>query len=393
MCDCSKKEKQYLTDAQVQEGRSIIKNTLIAFTVGQKSEFEKIFAEDNPRYPGPSVVQYGKIAYCAKPEDRANHTKRTRTSLGRYLGRQEGIKMGAHIENACNAAMAAIAHFYPIEFQFEILRGEELREAYKKNVGGGSCMSGSDSIRQKQLAFYANNPDRVGLLVWGKKRARALLWTLPDGGYYIDRLYSGDGNAHQAYETWAKMNGVKYSFDGNIKDTRPIAANPVEFEMEYQGTDYPYFDTLDHITGKVFSLGGRRRCDRCNEHCRANDSHYIESTEETVCDACYDEYYCHCCCCDESFLYEEGREIGCGDTVCPSCAEGYTECEICCVLYSEDDIIEVNGGALLCENCCGLEGYQLCPECDVWKQEEFDTPKGKKAPICEDCFDKTCATA
>lgn len=389
MCDCSKKEQQFLNDKQVQEGRIIIRDTLIAFTVGQRAEFERIFAEDNPRYPGPSVVQYGKIAYCAKPEDRENHTKRTRTSLGRYLGRQEGVKMGAHIENACNAAMAAIAHFYPVESQFEILRGEDLREAYKKNVGGGSCMSGSDEIRQRQLNFYAGNPDRVGLLVWGKKRARALIWTLPKGGYYIDRLYSGDGNAAQAYESWAKANNVLYSFEGDIAGTKPISANPVEFEMEYQGSEFPYFDTLDRIGGKVFSLGGRCRCDRCNEQCRQGGTHYIETTEETVCGSCFDEYYGSCARCDRNFLYEDGREISCGDTVCEGCAEHYTECEICCILY--DETITTSDGMILCENCCDVEGYQLCSRCDSWKQEEFDTPEGRKAPVCQACCKELCA--
>lgn len=386
MCDCSKKEKPHLTDEQVVEGRKIIRDTLIAFTVGQKEEFERIFSDDNPRYPAPSVVQYGKIAYCAKPADKGNHTKRTRTSLGRYLNRQENLKIGTYLENACNAAMAAIAHFYPLDAQFEILRGEDLKMAYKTNVGGGSCMSGTDGYRQSQLDFYAQNPEQVGLLVWGKKRGRALIWTLPGGGYYIDRLYSGDGNASQAYAAWAKENKVKYSFEG-FEGTKSISSNPVDIEMEWQGGETPYFDTLDHVKGKIYTLGGRKVCDRCGENCHG-DSFYIHSSDETVCGGCFDSYYACCNDCGENFLFEDGREIADGGYVCCGCSESYTECEVCCILYRDRDVHEVGDGAILCEGCLSMEGWEFCPECNKYSQDEFGVPKGSKTLVCAGCCEQ-----
>jgi hypothetical protein len=327
------------------------------------------------------VAAYGKIAYSPANADPMDHKKRIRTSLGRYLNRQENLKNGAQMENACNAAMAAIAHFYPISCQFSILRGEELMDAYKNNVGGGSCMSGSDPYRQKCLGFYANNPDRVGLLVWGKKRGRALIWTLPEGGYYIDRIYSGDGNAYQAYEAWAKENGVLFSYEAAIPGTKNISSKPCQFEMEWENNgELPYFDTLDNLGGGKFSLGSRCICDRCGENCGRNGSHYIESTEERVCNACFDEYYATCTRCNTTYLFEEGSEINGGEQICAKCALKFIECEICCTLFDGDTLVKTCTGAVLCEECVSDQGYVRCTECNAWDH-------------CEDGLCEGCAPA
>lgn len=90
-----------------------------------------------------------------------------------------------------------------------------------------------------------------------------------------------------------------------------------------------------------FYIGGRVRCLRCGKK-------DIELTESVMCNDCELEYgtsesdlFGYCPCCGRRFIYDDGYWVnGSEETVCPDCADEYTEyCSSCGDRYYKEDMI------------------------------------------------------
>ena len=108
---------------------------------------------------------------------------------------------------------------------FKIVAGDDILKAYHcenydEGETMGSCMR--YEYAQKYLEIYTQNPKQISCLVLfnpenGKVRGRALIWSLDDGGTFIDRVYTTN-------------NEYEKDFNGG--------------EFEY----YPYMDTFTYYT-------------------------------------------------------------------------------------------------------------------------------------------------
>lgn len=140
---------------------------------------------------------------------------------------------------------------------------------------------------------------------------------------------------------------------------------------------------------------------------------------EQICEACFEEHYFICDCCEDTFPIDDIEEIGdhkvcpecydhtsfcsnCGElidydsdeywsddgsTYCSSCMEEYT---ICCMdcgdRFHVDDIHDDGHGNILCDNC--RDGYYECEECGLFINEsdgDFYTTRDERL-LCPSCY-------
>jgi hypothetical protein len=185
-------------------------------------------------------------------------------------------------------------HFYDdytafreqIDYEFELLKGDDIIKYYKKDnytkeFGTNStplwksCMAYDDMIEaslddraitciSERLKFYSLN-DNCSILILKKKgsnliNCRCLLWTLPKGEIYMDRVYYSKQSELNLYKKYANDNGIKYT---HTAGTRPsvmyIDYNKKIIDYFFrEGNDYegrktlikkieiPYLDSWTH---------------------------------------------------------------------------------------------------------------------------------------------------
>jgi hypothetical protein len=137
---------------------------------------------------------------------------------------------------------------------FQIWKGERIREAYKKvnyqdlkGSLGHSCMN--DNIND--LDFYVDNP-KVSILVGlkgDKIIGRSLLWEIDGGKFYLDRIYNTYDHYSIMFENWAKERGYLYWDNVNLND---IKMSITGLKLDYKV--FPYMDTFQYyINGGVVS--------------------------------------------------------------------------------------------------------------------------------------------
>ena len=87
---------------------------------------------------------------------------------------------------------------------FSFLEGLDIVDFYKKaDEKSHSCMTGGHA--QKTM-LYADNPERVKLLIFDDFVARALVWKDDDGKTLLDRIYPNGGHHIDLYLKYAKKN-------------------------------------------------------------------------------------------------------------------------------------------------------------------------------------------
>ena len=141
--------------------------------------------------------------------------------------------------------------------EIEEVKGEDIRfwyhiDNYQSESGelGSSCMA--EAKNQTFLDIYCKNPDKISLLILkskqGKLLARALLWKLDDGKFFMDRIYFIMASDCKLFYAKAKQNGWIY------KRSREIMLNDLHYYTELRVTlkqtqfdTYPYLDTLCYL--------------------------------------------------------------------------------------------------------------------------------------------------
>jgi hypothetical protein len=143
----------------------------------------------------------GKIYF--KKEDKKNVSN---TSLARFVRRH--LKIDSYnlsdrvLETFNNAFVLTFKSEEELLKEVKIYRGQELLDYYVKTKIE-SCMTGATNSHR--IKFFANNPEKVGVIIVGDDLARALIWLADDGRYYIDRGY-GCAMPLSLMKKWASIN-------------------------------------------------------------------------------------------------------------------------------------------------------------------------------------------
>ena len=183
--------------------------------------------------------------------------QRTEMGIGRFFTRfyqksEEPIndKTKEVLVNAYKSSYKSIKNS---DTRFELVKGEDIRkwyleDRYEMNKGqlSSSCMRYSRC--QPYLDIYVKNPEVCSLLILHgndpeKIVGRALLWKLskPEGGTYLDRIYTHLDSDKNLFIDWAKKN--------DIKATHARGLSSYGYDVEVQLGDqsykqFPYMDTF-----------------------------------------------------------------------------------------------------------------------------------------------------
>jgi hypothetical protein len=142
-----------------------------------------------------------------------------------------------------------IRYWYDEEsYQSEGLSGTEL---------GKSCMKYKKC--QKYFGIYTENPNQCKLLIYlneeNKLIGRSLLWTLTNGNYYLDRIYTIHGSDKMVMVDWLfnhiKDKKIKTYYNYSLEYPN-VELGRVTLEVNLDNGNefdyYPYMDTLIYYT-------------------------------------------------------------------------------------------------------------------------------------------------
>jgi hypothetical protein len=213
---------------------------------------------------------------------------------------------------------------------FELVSGEDIRKFYlgknssslKKGTLGGSCMR--YEYCQNYFGIYINNKNVQCLVLNsddepGKIMARALVWKLKNGKYFMDRVYSTHDYEVGLFIDYAKERGWIYKSSQNSLSTGFMLGDdnytePLIVQLEnIEFDEYPYLDTLKWMDYSKKTLSNIN-----------NGTLPLESTEGFMgvgCDFCLGEGQVEC---PECYGRSGNREcpicIGSGMADCPECS-------------------------------------------------------------------------
>ena len=162
------------------------------------------------------------------------------------------------------------------------VQGEDVRKFYNRNnhfldtgTLRGSCMA--DPEKQPYLVMYSLNPKNVTMLVLfpedvrDKIIGRALLWNLPDGRKFMDRIYTSKDADEYMFIEYAKANGYyyktsqTYGWDHEIIDGKNGNRVKLDIQIEFDDTSfeqYPYLDTLQFFNHEKNILTNNKQLTR-----------------------------------------------------------------------------------------------------------------------------------
>lgn len=172
-------------------------------------------------------------------------------TLLKFLNRHTESFSGAEIEQI-STLLGNIGSIYEKTYHFEVVYGDAIVDAYRR--GPQSCMQGTTYVQ-----FYAENPDKVGLIkIFSRNRymGRALLWTTDDGALLYDRVYPSDGGRHtRALALYAQKQGWKNVHFGEHRRKPNGDYHTVTMKHNRTG-QWPYLDTFNYMTlgNKCFKL-------------------------------------------------------------------------------------------------------------------------------------------
>lgn len=252
------------------------------------------------------------------------------------------------VEEFVNQYKATIDKFNDKFSFFQEIKGDDIAYWYdssnyfkRQGTLGSSCMANVDP---EFFDIYVSNPDVCSLLILksqedeSKLIARALLWTLPNGKRFLDRIYYINDSDVQLYKDWAKENGwyvKKYNGSSASNDVIDPDGNSTTLNLTVKikpgyYEKYPYLDTLKYWSKDKGTLS------TSGEH-----DYILEDTDGDYMSSC--EY------CD-----------GYGRRECYECdGNGSIECYEC----DGDGHVGEGEDREECSDCDGY-GRRDCPECD-----------------------------
>ena len=367
--------------------------------------YEKIYNDKDAHFVSLSEDDDGKIAYSKYPETPA---RRVRMALSRYIRRELGYSSDEIPDQVLDRLNRAVfPHFYSKSTgeDWSILTGAEITEAYENCIGAESCMTGSDS---RYVEIYALNPDKVGLLVYQRRRARALLWRCDDGAQVIDRVYPAEFK--EFFRRYARDHDMPYRvscYCADSDESVELSDGSAHFVTLKHQHVFPYLDTFryggvnngkvnlsNEFTGDctVFdSTGGdvgndAAVCENCGQRVNSDDVCF-DDDGYGYCLECWRDRYTYCHECDRDLLRESDTTYTSDnrDSYCESCYYAlFTRCTSCNAEIKNEDSYAGADDEIYC-NDCYHERFGECIECrKVYiLRELIDLSSGA---VCNDCY-------
>ena len=330
-----------------------------------------------------------KVSFASKKPDKNDEVRRVKLTFARYIRRQLGITE-INISDAMLAEMQArLVAATKADFEagvVRILRGEEVRAAYREALGFASCMTGPE--RTKLLDMYVQNPDHVGLLVFEPKSGlqyRALIWELDNGKRYLDRIYPSDKSVGVTQLVrWAKLHGV-YAF--NSANVNSMPAPIVTLPNGLVGK-YPYLDTFrygrwaDESEKSITWRSGMGSPILSDPERRKHWPLYVDgNTLQDLSNAPIP-----CAKCRKPFIPKQLRDGPDHLKYCSTCMElCYPKCVSCGKTHwytDMDSVIDMRGRVSMCKACAKASSI-ACVNClELWVREEL-IADSKMCPHCD----------
>lgn len=311
--------------------------------------FEKIINDNGNWYISLSD-EFGKITYAKSTEDKLSVKKRVKTSFRRFIRRQLSIDSTMCSDAWLDWFGCQVLSYLPYDIndKISILYENDIVKFYTKTFVD-TCMTGSDN--RLKIAFYANNPDKVGLVVFNNF-VRAFLWHTDEGNFVLDRVYpAGNKDLISLIRKWAKEKEfcLRTNADGVVpkQETVAIDGNIINHVTMKIQTQYPYLDTFrfGNFNEKTVTLSNSNKfgnmsfvrtngafivdmiCTNCSERIFDNNYHTDLIRGGYCCHNCYTKNYTRCrncsCLCDRNVLsYQQTSMMNkYGYIYCNKCAK------------------------------------------------------------------------
>jgi hypothetical protein len=345
----------------------------------------------------------GQISFLPKGKEHKLNENGDWSREGRQDGKPSRVIRKVFTNNALkmlkDSDFEDFANYYQArcledKVSFKVLGNEDIVKVYCENLedGGGSlngsCMNGDADY----VSFYEHF--NVGILCLyngaGQLAGRSLLWYLPDGRTFMDRVYVTKDSHYNLFVDYAKKQGDKWFWRQYYKtyDYKKSFTNAVgrewgeslyirptrggEIECDY----YPYIDTFTYgddykisndCSGFEYEYNctdGTRSGDGERYYCEINGEYYHEDEIRYVERGRYRGCYVH----EEYVIYVSGEYWTQRDE------ENGDICEINGKWYetSSDDVCEVDGDWHLTDDCTYLEddGEYVLSEDAVYSERD-----------------------
>jgi len=363
----------------------------------------------------------GAVSY--DPKGTKSETRRTRTTIGRYI-RKNIIADPCFLSDTALERLTMFVHgkmFSGEEDRIKIVTGQAVLDAYEGECGTHSCMTGGGGL-SKLIQFYSENPQTVGLVLCRSDEcqngySRALFWTTNEGMKVVDRIYPNTGPHVQMIYDWASKNGHVYRVGNSLPGSSPVrlcnrGIYTVTMKPASSGMT-PYLDTfcwgdfnketnlwtLSNETKDYewdLRTGGGRpnqvkpcfaRCQACNGKIMSRD-HVATYAGRQLCRNCADELSFPCELCQTRFdrqlpdprIRIRMDRLGADRTKkwCTACVERHSQkCSGCGSLFSDGAGLRKVGraGDLACDKCA-----EVCQSCG-----DYALKKSLVNGLCNPC--------
>lgn len=361
------------------------------YTSREVPDIAQLIREDKNRFVSLSQERPGYISFASKPEYAFDNKRRTRTSIGKFI--RSHLKIGPDVltdQELAYITEKTLGCFDASAF-IRVLRGRDLYDYYNSDECPESCMKHHDGVQ-----FYANNPEKVGLIVLSMKAqngkgmysGRSLLWTADCGTMLYDRIYPTDnGPAFGMIRCWAEGHGYKYVYNNDDVGKYFVTMKP--------SYSYPYIDSFRYIqqlsdgtlkcsnrsfrgyeyiaeyTNGTLDGGPDNEYDHycsCCDYGLDDDEVYWHN-DNAYCDTCYHDNFFDCAACGENWSLDEALELYArwgSSKICPGCAHDLNRCFNCDAYLRteyEREIVAKDGIEHVCPTCADKGGYGKCPDC------------------------------
>jgi hypothetical protein len=259
-----------------------------------------------------------------------NFKKRYHTSIGKIVRRLFADKYSDREVTAFAEAYASLITVSNPLYDFQIIEGENIKDAYHENnyyqhsgTLGNSCMRYQNCQRYFQI--YTKYPEKVKMAVLkrsGKIAARSIMWNI-EGKFMFDRIYYSNDETHNLLKNTLIGAGYETLFQSNRNFSLNIDLTGIN--------QFPYVDTLcnydphrmlltnQHLRDEYWqfrSTGGcysrynsseRIECCICGDEINEDDSTYItagDHSDSHACSSCY--IYCEA---DDSYVTIEDDTV------------------------------------------------------------------------------------
>jgi len=377
-------------------------------------ELVRAIRADATTYLSYSQDCEGQVSYATKPEYRMDSMHRTRTTLARFIRRHMAYGADRISDRVLNALCTSVFGTLADAGQYiEIVRGDDIVEAYADEFGGHSCMTGRDS---EYTQLYADNEDIVGLLKYRNGMcARALVWYLEDGTVLLDRIYPNEGYHVAAIQEYAKNRGWVLRTHQGMPGARWSTDRHYSVELDHcEGDCLPYADSFHYATRQDantlrlytdnrgdFALDStdgypetnQDSCYACGASVGEDDTYPSPDGDSIYCDECYSERYGTCNHCYETVARDDLTCIASNhDTVCSDCLpKHYAECESCDEWFVPEGTITTDEGSVHCHDCASANLAQ-CDGCDTYTDDpDTLTTVSEGSNLCSECVEAKVA--